>query len=84
MADEIVDLSNGNGCTEICSCPCHQNPFIMHVLACCQKCENCGQNINYQAYKAHKKACQAKKVKSIPQPSLTNEAELSEEIVIAL
>ncbi|MEZ4362605.1 MAG: hypothetical protein R3B48_20610 [Kofleriaceae bacterium] len=26
-----------------CDCPCHGDPKIRHVMACCARCPTCGQ-----------------------------------------
>jgi hypothetical protein len=36
-----------------CQCSCHVStetgePAVMHMIACCEKCECCGRNIDYQ------------------------------------
>jgi hypothetical protein len=29
-----------------CDCPCHYTPGMMHIMACCYTCPNCGkQNV---------------------------------------
>jgi hypothetical protein len=36
-----------------CQCACHiptesGEPMIIHMISCCEKCEECGRNVDYQ------------------------------------
>ncbi|CAF3542019.1 unnamed protein product [Rotaria sordida] len=37
----------------VCSCECHNNPNIRHIMACCKVCPKCQQPIVHQAYENH-------------------------------
>lgn len=71
MQTQVLTMTESS----ICTCPCHKpNARIMHVMACCVNCPNCGLNITYEAYGMHKKTC-------IPKP---NHEEALDEIIITL
>lgn len=36
-----------------CDCSCHTSEHVMHMMACCSKCEYCGQNISRGHEKRH-------------------------------
>ena len=41
-----------------CTCGCHLNPNIKHVMACCYICPHCGRNIMTHVFDIHKKECE--------------------------
>ena len=47
--------------TEVCHCPCHVSPHIVHPVPCCMPCSHCKKNISKYFYEAHVKACAKKK-----------------------
>jgi hypothetical protein len=40
-----------------CYCPCHTNPDIKHINACCHVCPKCGRNILTYMFEVHKNNC---------------------------
>lgn len=42
---------------EICTCDCHSNPNVRHVMACCYVCPHCGNNIERAFYTDHVNRC---------------------------
>jgi hypothetical protein len=41
---------------DICQCGCHSSPML-HMVACCWNCPDCGQNIRTDAWKQHSETC---------------------------
>jgi hypothetical protein len=39
-----------------CYCPCHSNPNIKHVMACCHTCPKCNKRITFE-FEEHVKEC---------------------------
>lgn len=47
-----------NTSKEICNCDCHRSSSNMkHVVACCQQCPKCHQNIVPIYFDAHVESC---------------------------
>lgn len=45
-------------CTHECGCPCHEaGSGVMHIMACCDRCELCDCNISNGLMKEHKNSC---------------------------
>lgn len=42
---------------EICTCDCHTDAHVYHVMPCCSTCPYCGENIQRAFYHEHKKRC---------------------------
>jgi hypothetical protein len=42
---------------EICSCGCHNNKNIRHVISCCVTCPSCDGRIKTSFYDNHVKKC---------------------------
>lgn len=44
---------------EKCRCHCHTNKSLMvqHITACCLRCPQCNEVINYQSYRRHVNKC---------------------------
>ncbi len=47
--------------TEVCNCPCHTLPHIVHVLPCCTYCPQCEQKISNYYFVEHSERCGVKK-----------------------
>ena len=45
---------------EICSCRCHQNHNIKHIVSCCTSCPICDLNIRMGSLDNHIKECEIK------------------------
>jgi len=41
---------------EECSCDCHENEYVMHMMPCCEQCPHCKKNIQY-SIDEHVKEC---------------------------
>jgi len=56
-------------CTHECSCPCHEEPGIVHIMACCETCDTCGRNIP-GAWADHDRECHAevRRLQGLPEP----------------
>jgi Smr domain len=47
--------------TEVCNCPCHTSPHIVHVVPCCTRCPHCRQKISNYFFTEHVGRCEEKK-----------------------
>ncbi|UJR37201.1 hypothetical protein I4U23_029909 [Adineta vaga] len=48
---------------DVCTCSCHADPGIRHIMACCQTCSSCKQRVVSTELEEHKKKCQTQKSK---------------------
>lgn len=42
---------------EVCYCECHTNPYIHHMMPCCDECPWCKERIVIVWYEIHEKSC---------------------------
>lgn len=48
-------------CLHGCYCPCHKSGVrVSHLMACCEQCPVCKQNIAFGQLKEHRKVCHKK------------------------
>lgn len=56
---------NTNNKNDICNCMCHQEGVVMmHIMACCNVCPHCKQNIKTQRTGTHEESCNSKDSKT--------------------
>ena len=45
------------GVADVCTCPCHQDPQVRHIMPCCRECSKCKKNIELVKANEHEEHC---------------------------
>lgn len=53
----LIQLQEVKNDFEICTCECHTDENIRHMMPCCCQCKYCGENIKIHSFDSHKERC---------------------------